>query len=138
MLIIETDSISLNLIEKRIFHLFVKDFCFATYSDMVEVYGTISDYCQKSCNNKYGMLLIELGHGANSDKDARAFPATKEANIYTRGAAILVENAAQQLLGEYYIRFNRPIYTNKVFYEKPEALKWIRERLTYFDAKSNN
>jgi hypothetical protein len=133
MIIIENENLSIKLIEGRIFHLFVKDFCSATYSDMTQAFTGISEYCTQNCMNQYGMLLIELGHGANADKGAREYTATKAANKFTRGAAILVENASQQLLGDYYIRFNRPPYPNKVFYKKPEALRWLRDQLANFN-----
>jgi len=118
MLILETATLTITVIEDRIFHLFIKDFCSATYSDMNDVFVGVSSYCSKNYNIKYGMLLIELGHGANIEQDAREFTATKKANKFTRGSAILVKNASQKLLGEYYIRFNRPVYTNKVFLQE--------------------
>ena len=79
------------------------------------------------------MNLVEFGIAATIDQRAREFGASKEANTLTRGSAILVKNLAQQLIGEYYLRFNKPRYPAKVFYQKEKALEWIRRKLEDYD-----
>ena len=79
------------------------------------------------------MNMFQFGHGATVDQDAREYASTKQANIRSNGSAILVKNFAQQLIGDYYLKFNHPRYPTKVFYKKEKALAWIRETLAKYD-----
>ena len=122
-----------SIIEERIFHLYINDFCSATYADVIEATDSINEYCIKYNMNKIGMNMIQFGHGATVDQAAREYASTKQANIRSNGSAILVKNLAQQLIGDYYLKFNHPRYPTKVFYKKEKALAWIRETLESYD-----
>lgn len=133
MKILETENLVVSVIEERIYHLFVKDFCSVTFADAVEATVGIDEYCIKNNMTKIGMNIIEFGHGATADQAAREYASTKEANNRSNGSAILVKNFAQQLIGDYYLKFNHPRYPTKVFYKKEKALTWIREILAKYD-----
>jgi hypothetical protein len=89
----------------------------------------ITNYCIKNNSTEFGMLLVEFGHGSTIDKDAREYGSSKEGNNHTHGAALLVKSMAQQLIGEYYVKFNHPRYPTQVFHKRENALSWIREKL---------
>jgi hypothetical protein len=131
--ILETDNLIVNIIEERIFHLIVKDFCSVTYEDAIEATAILTEYCVKNNMDKIGMNLIEFGHGATADQAVREYASTKDANNRSNGSAILVKNFAQQLIGDYYLKFNHPRYPTKVFYKKEKALAWIRKTLASYD-----
>lgn len=133
MKILETENLVVSVIEERIYHLFVKDFCSVTFADAEEATVGIDEYCIKNNMTKIGMNIIEFGHGATADQAAREYASTKEANNRSNGSAILVKNFAQQLIGDYYLKFNHPRYPTKVFYKKEKALTWIREILAKYD-----
>ena len=133
MKVLETENLIVSVIEERIYHLFVKDFCSVSYTDAVEATTVLGEYCIKNNMTKIGMNMVEFGHGATADQAAREYASTKEANNRSNGSAILVKNFAQQLIGDYYLKFNHPRYPTKVFYKKEKALSWIRETLASYD-----
>ena len=57
------------------------------------------------------------------------YSSSPEGNVLTIGSAILVKNLAQQLIIDYYIKFNKPVYPTKVFYKKDKAVKWIEGQI---------
>lgn len=124
---------TVTVIEERIYHLYIKDFCSATYTDAIEATDSINEYCIKNNMNKIGMNMIQFGHGATVDQATREYASTKQANTRSNGSAILVKNFAQQLIGDYYLKFNHPSYPTKVFYKKEKALAWIRKTLESYD-----
>jgi len=124
---------TVTVIEERIYHLYIKDFCSATYADAIEATKSIDEYCIKNNMNKVGMNMIQFGHGATVDQAAREYASTMQANTRSNGSAILVKNFAQQMIGDYYLKFNHPRYPTKVFYKKEKALAWIRDTLDKYD-----
>ena len=134
MKILETENVIFTIIEERIFHFFVKDFCSITYDDALQVTAEIETYYSENNLTKVGMNLVEFGHAATADQATREYASTKQANTRSNGSAILVKNFAQQLIGDYYLKFNHPRYPTKVFYKKEKALAWIRETLARYDS----
>lgn len=130
---LETENIVFKVLEERIFSFYIKDFKSATKEDGLKTVKWVADYYKKYPLTKVGMTLVEFGLGASIEKEAREFASTKAANTRTHGAAILVKNLAQQLIGDYYLRFNHPRYPTKVFYKKEKALAWIKTKLAYYD-----
>ena len=124
---------TVTVIEERIYLLHIKDFCSATYTDVIEATDSINEYCIKNNMNKVGMNLIQFGHGATVDQAAREYASTKQANNRSNGSAVLVKTFAQQLIGDYYLKFNHPRFPTKVFYKKEKALAWIRKTLASYD-----
>lgn len=133
MKILDIENITVSVIEERIFHLYIKDFCSATYADAIEATASINEYCIKNNINKIVMNMVQFGHGATVDQAAREYASSKQANIRSNGSAILVKNLAQQLIGDYYLKFNHPRFPTKVFYKKDKALAWLRETLESYD-----
>jgi len=125
----ENENLVVYALEHRIISLYVKDFRTATFQDALDSAKIIKEYCIECDWDSPGIKLIEFGHGSFIEKEAREYSATKEANTYTHGAAILVNNLAQQLIGDYYLRFNHPKYPTKVFYKKEKAMAWMVEKL---------
>jgi recombinational DNA repair protein RecT len=130
VVILETENIIVNTIEDRIFGLKFKDFKLITIEDALKVTGSITKYYTENDLTEPGMMLVEFGHGATIDKEAREYGSSKEGNNHTHGAAMLVKTMAQQLIGDYYLKFNHPRYPTRVFYKKEKALTWIRKRLS--------
>ena len=129
VVILETENIIVSTIEDRIFGLKFKDFRRVTMEDALQTTNSITDYCLKNSSTECGMLLVEFGHGSTIDKDAREYGSTKEGNNYTHGAALLVKSMAQQLISEYYVKFNHPRYPTQVFHNRENALDWLRSKL---------
>lgn len=70
-------------------------------------------------------LLIRAGNYALVDTEVRKYAASPEANQYTVCSAILVSNLAQKLLGNAYIKFNKPPTPTKLFTDEQQAIQWL-------------
>lgn len=84
------------------------------------------EYIGKKGNGKKLLLLITTGKYALADKDAREFGASEAGNEYTLAAAIVVKSLAQKLLGNAYIKVNKPIAPNTLFTDEKKAIDWLK------------
>ena len=58
--------------------------------------------------------------------EARKFSASEENNIYTIADAFVTDSEALKLVGNFYIRFDKPTRPTKLFNNEEDALKWLR------------
>jgi hypothetical protein len=77
-------------------------------------------------NGEKFLILITTGKYALADYDAREFGASETANQYTIAAAIVVNSLAQKLLGNAYIKVNKPIAPNALFTDEKKAIDWLK------------
>lgn len=75
-------------------------------------------------------VLKVPGRHANVDKDARTFMAAPEALHYSTAEAVLIRNMAQRLIGNFYLRFDRPQKPVRLFDTLGEAETWLKGFLT--------
>lgn len=84
------------------------------------------DFIGETGKGKKFLLLITTGEFSMADKDARDYGASIPGNEYTIAAAIVVRSLAQKLIGNAYIKFNRPIAPNALFTDENKALIWLK------------
>ena len=117
----EDENFLITLRDEYIIDIFIKDFKELEKEDIVKMQNWVS----KNTTQKFLFNLAEFGNGSNATREAREYASSKEGNMLTVGTALVVKNLAQQLIMDYYIKFNSPIYPTHVFYRKEKALKWI-------------
>jgi len=86
----------------------------------------IVDAMGKLGEQKKYPVLIDAGEFSSVDKEARIFSASIESNIYTLADAIAYCNLAQQLMAQFYLKYNKPSIPTKVFADKEEAIVWLK------------
>lgn len=59
-------------------------------------------------------------------KEAREYLAKKEALPYSKADAYVVCSFTQKLVGNFYLRVNKPARPTKLFNDKGEALEWLK------------
>ena len=74
-------------------------------------------------------LLITSGHLAEITKEARKLSASAEFAQRTLAKAFLVESLGHRIIGDFYIRMNKPFIKTKLFTDREKALEWLREQL---------
>ena len=77
-------------------------------------------------NQKKYPVLIDAGEFSSVDKETRIFAASIESNIYTMADAIAYCNLAQQLMAQFYLKYNKPTVPTKVFADRDEAMTWLK------------
>jgi hypothetical protein len=82
--------------------------------------------------NRYTVLFVP-GKFASITPEARDFSASQEVYRNAIAKAIVVRTIAHRLIGNFFIRFNRPPAPTLIFTDETEALAWLevmRKRMT--------
>ena len=122
---LDGDTFVSNFIDGCILHVRIKDFKEMDKEDFIE----IQKWSHNNITNKQIFILAEFGNGSSITKELRDYAASPDGNTISKGAAILVNNLAQQLIGDYYLKFNKPINPTRVFYKMEKAKIWIKEQI---------
>jgi len=61
--------------------------------------------------------------------DARATVTIKEANENLIAQAILIQSLANRIVGNFMIKFHKPLAPTRLFSNRDEAIAWLRERM---------
>jgi hypothetical protein len=122
---IEISSSEIMLRSDGIIHFYIKTNVNLTGNDAKEMV----DAAGKVGNNKKYPVLISAGKYALAEKEAREFAASEEGNKYTIAGAIVVKSLAQKLLGNAYLKVNKPVTPTALFDNEENAIKWLRTYL---------
>lgn len=87
--------------------------------EMVKATGEIGG------NKKYPILITSGKYGM-ADVDAREYAASPDGNQYTIAGAIVVKSLAQKILGNAYIKVNKPTTPTALFNDAEKAIDWLK------------
>lgn len=122
---LSSENFECELIDKHIIYIFIKDFMELEKEDILRMQNWLS----KQTKEKRIFNLIQFGNGSSASREAREYAASPEGNKNTVGSALIVKNLAQQLIIDYYLKFNHPIKPTQSFYKKDKAISWIKDQL---------
>lgn len=60
-----------------------------------------------------------------ADRAARKYYVSPESSEFKSGMAMLVSSPMQRMLGNIFLKLNRPPYPTRLFSQEEEALKWL-------------
>lgn len=118
---IELESATIALRSDGIIQFLVKPNFTVTAKDareMVDAAGIVG-------KGKKHPILIIAGKYAMADKETREFAASEAGNRYTIAGAFVIRSLSQKILGDAYIKVNRPLTPTKLFTTEKEAVKWL-------------
>lgn len=92
--------------------------------DAIELNDKLGEFSE----GKKVAVLVFFGEFTNYTKEAKAFAAGPEGTKYIKCEAIMVKNAAHQLIASMYITFNKPLVPSKIFTKVEEAVKWLNSK----------
>jgi len=118
----ETQNTSVKIVDGFIVHTYISDFRMGELNDALEIHKFL-DANYKGLDL---VTLLEFGHGSTIDSEVREFLALPSRVNYSRKVAFLVKNLSQQLIGDYFLKFNNPLLPAKVFYKLEDALDWLK------------
>ena len=119
---IELDSATISLRNDRIILYSIKDNITISAKDsneMVGAAGKLGDFQKLP-------VLIAGGKHTLADKDAREFGASKEGTKYALAVAFVIKSLAQKILGNAYIKINKPIVPTRLFDNEEKAVEWLK------------
>ncbi|MDQ3048014.1 MAG: hypothetical protein M3R27_10730 [Bacteroidota bacterium] len=91
-------------------------------NDLIE----INEACGRIGEGKAFPNLFYIDHFININAEARAYGASEASNKYTKADAFVLNSEALKLIGNFYIRFNKPIRPTRIFSSDIEAVKWLK------------
>jgi hypothetical protein len=86
--------------------------------------------CKKLAGEKKMAILIDSRVRTTATKEARDFSASPLVSHTVIARAILTNSMAVKLLGNFYIRFHKPISPTQLFIEEKEAIQWLQTQLS--------
>lgn len=88
-------------------------------NEMVEAAGKLGNF-------KKMPVLIIAGKGSLADKETREFAASKEGTKYASAVAFVIKSLAQKILGNAYLKINKPVVPTALFDNEEKAVKWLK------------
>ncbi len=83
------------------------------------------DEIEKLGPEKQYMNLFEFSENADVDEKTRQWAADGDGNKQTIADAIVIKSLAQKIIGNFYLKFNRPVKPSKIFNSPTEAYNWL-------------
>lgn len=108
-----------------IIHLEIKDDVEVAEEDIREMNAAVGKIGE---GRKYPNL-ITVGKYTSVSKEARDFAASEEANIFTLADGYVLHSFHQKILGNFFMKFNKPKVPVRFFTEENEAVEWLKEFL---------
>jgi hypothetical protein len=121
-----TDKHSSHLLEPGIIENTIFPGAFLEEADM----HVIKNNNLALTKGKRYVVLVSSGYLAGISKEARELTASKDYVVNTLAKAIILENTGHQLIGNFYLKVNKPHIKTKLFTDREKALKWLREILS--------
>lgn len=118
----ESENYSVSIVDTHIIQIEIKDFMELEKEDIVEM----MDWLSRNTSEKKLANLIKFGNGSTASREAREYASSPEGNKLTIGSALIVKNLAQQLIIDYYIKFNYPMNPTRAFYKIDKAKEWLK------------
>ena len=69
--------------------------------------------------------IVEFGAYNNVTQEARRYAATEESNQYTLADAYIIKSLALKIMGNFYLKVDRPPVPTRLFKDFESALEWL-------------
>jgi hypothetical protein len=93
----------------------------------VEDVKSIASACQKIGGGKAYPLLIKVGKYTLPSAEARKFIAQADSNPYAKAEAYVISDLPQRIVGNFFLKFDKPARPTKIFTNEEEAMEWLKQ-----------
>jgi hypothetical protein len=93
----------------------------------VEEMNLIRETNLKLSNGKKAIVYVDPGKYSYVTSDARKLTSSKEHSKYRKAQAFIVRNLAERIVGDFYIKVQKPSHPVKMFTNKEKALNWLQQ-----------
>lgn len=111
--------------EKRIVFVKIKDNAEIELDDVVQNAKATK---MLTDNDKY-MVIVDANANLSVTKEARSYSAQKNDTDCRVAEAYIVTSVANKIIGNFYIKFNKPSVPTKLFSTKELAIEWLENYL---------
>ena len=77
--------------------------------------------------NKFHTVLFIPGLQASISREAREFSASKEVVKNAIAKAILAKNFSHRLIGNFFLKINKPAHPTSIFSTETDAVQWLQK-----------
>jgi hypothetical protein len=120
---IELHASTVSLRSDGIIHFYIKESVNLSVIDAKEMVAAAGEIGK----GKKFPILISSDKYTLVDKEARDFAASEAGNAYTVAGGIVVKSLAQKLLGNAYLKVNKPLTPTALFETEEAAIKWLKK-----------
>jgi hypothetical protein len=93
----------------------------------VEDVKSIASSCQKIGGGKAYPLLIKVDKYTLPSAEARKFIAQADSNPYAKAEAYVISDLPQKIVGNFFLKFDKPARPTKIFTNEEEAMEWLKQ-----------
>lgn len=124
---IETQGARIRLINSSLVENVIIDY---TSIDTEEVLKIKEVNLQLTDGKPYA-VLVDSGLFTSITKEARELSASTEFAQRTIAKALLVHSLGHRIVGEFYIKINKPIIKTKIFTNRDKAIEWLNKEILF-------
>ncbi|MEO6302581.1 MAG: hypothetical protein ABIP51_05375 [Bacteroidia bacterium] len=117
-----TEKFEITLLEKGIIENHVFPQITIDAPDILE----IKKYNLALAQNNPYVVLVTSRHLSGVTKAAMELTARKDFAEQTIGKALLIESTGHKIVGNFYLRVNKPYIKTKIFSDREKAMEWLR------------
>ncbi len=92
----------------------------------VEDVTSLKKHNYTEAGNKPYAILVTAGDLITFSKEARELAASKEFIDAALAKALLINSTAHRIIGNFYLKVNKPYLQTKIFSDRTKALNWLR------------
>ncbi|MGZ3930352.1 MAG: DUF7793 family protein [Bacteroidia bacterium] len=123
--IMETDTFRLRLFENGYAELMIRHGAVYDVKDIIEG----KEFLTSRLEGRKAFILLELEGDVYTTREARELAASPKHSAHHGAIAIYSDKLAAKLLGNIYIRINKPKAPTRFFSRREEAVQWLQERM---------
>lgn len=87
---------------------------------------SIAESCKELGEGKAYPLLIKVDKYTLPSAEARKYIAQADSNPYAKAEAYVISDLPQKIVGNFFIKFDKPARPTKIFTKEEEAIEWLK------------
>ncbi|MBA3680204.1 MAG: hypothetical protein H0W73_03315 [Bacteroidetes bacterium] len=117
-----TSNFEVTLLEDGIVENYIRSGIVVEAEDLEELKKISSEVV----GNKPYVILVTSGELASVSKEARELSASKTFITNALAKAIVVDSIAKKIIGNFYLKVNKPYLQTRLFSDREKAILWLR------------
>ncbi|MFN7012979.1 MAG: hypothetical protein ACK4ON_01785 [Bacteroidia bacterium] len=94
---------------------------------LVEDVKMIAETCKVLGEGKILPVLILTDKFTLPSAEARKFIAQADSNPYAKAEAYVISDLPQKIVGNFFLKFDKPARPTKIFTKEEEAVEWLKQ-----------
>ena len=117
----ETDKVHVTMLGDSLFKIFIKNDVELGLDDLDKNY----DFFKEQLKEQKGLFLVVFGRGAAMEKGATEKFSEKTRQSIKVKEAFVITTLPHRILGNLYLRVNKPSHPTKFFTTENDAINWL-------------